>query len=86
MLIYFLILNSFSFLLMRADKYKARKNEWRIPESRLWFAAFMGGAFGIYVGMKYYRHKTKHHLFKYGVPFVCIMNLLLYKLLTDLGL
>jgi uncharacterized membrane protein YsdA (DUF1294 family) len=83
---YILLVNGFGILLMRTDKWKARKNEWRIPESRLWITAFLGGAIGIYIGMKHYRHKTKHNQFKYGVPFVCIMNVLLYKLLSDIFL
>lgn len=34
-LIYLLIVNAIGFLLMTVDKYKAKKNLWRIPESTL---------------------------------------------------
>ena len=33
--LYLLIINALAFLLMLLDKYKARKNLWRIPEATL---------------------------------------------------
>ncbi len=45
------------------DKYKARHDRWRIPEAFLLGAGFCGGAIGALVGMKLFRHKTKHWYF-----------------------
>ena len=45
------------------DKYKARRNRWRIPESFLLGVGFCGGAVGALLGMKLFHHKTKHWYF-----------------------
>ena len=41
---YLLIINIFTFLLYGADKYKARRGEWRIKESVLLGLAAIGGS------------------------------------------
>lgn len=43
LLIYLLIINALGFLLMRADKARAKKNRWRIPERTLMTVAALGG-------------------------------------------
>ena len=45
------------------DKYKAKRNLWRIPEAFLLGVGFCGGAIGALAGMKTFRHKTKHWYF-----------------------
>ena len=40
------------------DKWKSKRNSWRIPESRLLLVAFFG-PFGAYMGMLLFRHKTR---------------------------
>ena len=46
-----------------ADKKKAKKGEWRIPEATLLGLSFFGGAIGGYLAMQTLRHKTKHWYF-----------------------
>ena len=58
--IYLLTVNALGFLLMLADKYKARKNLWRIPEATLITVAVIGGSIGCLAGMYTFRHKTRH--------------------------
>ena len=58
--LYLLIINALAFLLMLLDKYKARKNLWRIPEATLMGAAALGGSIGALLGMYTVRHKTRH--------------------------
>ncbi len=58
------------------DKKRSIKGRWRIPEKRLFFFAVIGGAVGIYLGMKSFRHKTLNSTFKYGIPFLIVFNLL----------
>ncbi len=65
---YLLIINAAGFLLMLADKYKARKNLWRIPESTLFLTAILGGSLGSLLGMYAVRHKTRHLKFTLGMP------------------
>lgn len=67
-LLYLLIVNAIAFLLMLADKQKARKKLWRIPESTLLLSAAIGGSIGCLAGMYKFRHKTKHLKFTLGVP------------------
>lgn len=74
---YLLIINAISFLLMLADKYKARKNLWRIPEATLLTAAALGGSIGCLIGMYTVRHKTKHLKFTLGVPAILAAQILL---------
>lgn len=82
--IYLIIINALGLLLMRADKQKARKNLWRIPEKVLFGTAVLGGSMGIYLGMQLFRHKTKHLSFTIGIPLIlsiqCIAAVVLYSL------
>lgn len=69
LLSYLCIINALGFLIMLIDKRKARKNQWRIPESTLMLVAALGGSIGTLIGMYSLRHKTKHAKFYIGVPF-----------------
>jgi len=55
---------------MLADKLKARKNRWRIPERSLMLTAALGGSLGVLAGMYTVRHKTRHSKFTIGVPVI----------------
>lgn len=77
LILYFLIINAAAFLLMLADKRKARKNLWRIPEATLIGAAAIGGSIGALAGMYTVRHKTKHLKFTLGIPLILLAQILL---------
>ena len=74
---YLLIINAAGFLLMLADKHKARKNKWRIPEATLMGTAALGGSIGVLAGMYTVRHKTKHLKFTLGVPLILAAQVML---------
>lgn len=76
-LLYLLIINAIAFFLMLADKRKARKNLWRIPEATLMMSAALGGSIGALAGMYTFRHKTKHLKFTLGVPAILIVQIAL---------
>ena len=76
-LIYLLIMNALGFLLMLADKHKARKNLWRIPERVLMGTAILGGSLGVFMGMRICRHKTLHPKFSIGVPILLAVHIFL---------
>ncbi len=57
------IISIIAFVLYFADKKKAQKNKWRIKEATLLGFGFLGGAIGALLGMKIFRHKTKHWYF-----------------------
>lgn len=63
---------------MGIDKYKAKKNLWRIPEKILFLLAFLLGSLGTTLGMKVFRHKTKHWYFKFGMPAILILQIALF--------
>ena len=73
--IYLLFINLFTFYLYGSDKRKAKKGNFRIPEKVLLLFAFVGGSIGAFVGMRVFRHKTKHWKFKILVPFFLIMQI-----------
>ena len=77
-LIYLLLINALGFLLMLADKHKARRGKWRIPEATLMFVAAIGGSVGSLVGMYTVRHKTCHPKFYIGVPALLTVHLGLF--------
>ena len=74
-LIYAAIVNVIAFSLMGYDKSQAKKNKRRVPEKRLFLFAAIGGAFGGWLGMRMWRHKTKHVSFMIGFPLLFIVNL-----------
>lgn len=77
------LLNGAAIILMGYDKYQARRGKWRVSEAALLTVAALLGAAGIWAGMYLFRHKTKHALFKYGVPFLLSLNILLVYYLLD---
>lgn len=75
--LYLVIINAAAFLLMRADKLKARRGAWRIPESTLMGVAAIGGSVGALIGMYRFRHKTRHVKFTLGIPLILIAQIAL---------
>ena len=76
-ILYLILINAVSLLLMLADKRKAQKNLWRIPERTLFTAALFGGSIGSILGMYLFRHKTKHWYFVLGMPAILIAQIAL---------
>ena len=77
-IIYLLIINAVSFLLMLIDKRKARKNRYRIPEVVLLGSAALGGSLGGLAGMYTVRHKTRKPLFFIGIPVILALQITLF--------
>lgn len=76
-LLYLFLINAASFVLMHADKRRARKNRWRIPERTLIGTAVLGGSIGALLGMRCFRHKTRHLKFTLGIPAILIAQIAL---------
>jgi uncharacterized membrane protein YsdA (DUF1294 family) len=74
--IYLIIVNAAAFLLMLADKRKAKKKQWRIPEKVLFGSAIIGGSIGAILGMYTFRHKTKHTSFTVGMPIILALQII----------
>lgn len=73
--IYLLIMNLFTFLIMGIDKKKAKKGSWRVPEKTLFTLVILGGGIGGIVGMYVFRHKTQKMKFIIGFPLIIIMQI-----------
>ena len=76
-LYYLAAINVITFLIYGIDKWKAKKNKWRISESTLLMLAVIGGSVGAWIGMKTWHHKSLHKKFKYGIPFILTLQLAL---------
>lgn len=75
-LIYLIAVNVVAFILYGADKQKARKKKWRISEKALLGIAVIGGSPGAILGMFVFHHKTKHWYFRYGLPLILVIQIL----------
>ena len=82
---YLLIINAAGFLLMLVDKWKAKKNRWRIRESTLLIVAALGGSVGSLAGMYLLRHKTLHLKFTVGIPLILAAQCFIVVLVMALG-
>ena len=76
-LMYLLVVNLIGFVLMFVDKKRAQNNQWRIKEATLFLSAAIGGSIGAMLGMKVFRHKTKHLSFLIGMPAIFIVQVAL---------
>ena len=79
-LIYYSVISLVSVALTVADKSKARKGKWRIPELTLMLSGLLGGALPMFVTMKIIRHKTKHMKFMLGLPLEMLLHAALIAL------
>ncbi|MBO5736652.1 MAG: DUF1294 domain-containing protein [Clostridia bacterium] len=81
-----LVVSFLAFLIYGIDKRRAVEGKWRIPEKVLLSFSFFGGAIGGYLGMKAFRHKTKHWYF-YAINILGLawqVGLLVYIIILEL--
>ena len=95
LLYYLLAVNLLTFLAYGLDKWKAvrngrksggkaRRNDnhpRRIPEASLLLLAALGGSPAALVAMYLFRHKTLHKKFRYGVPAILLLQLIVTVLI-----
>lgn len=70
-----LLWNLIVFLVYAADKHRARRDKWRIPERTLLLCAFLLGGIGAEAGMRVLRHKTQHLRFRILVPMALALTI-----------
>lgn len=75
--LYLVVINIAAFAMMGIDKKRAKKHKWRIPETRLFASALMGGGLGAVTGMYFFRHKTKHWYFVKGMPLIFFIHVVI---------
>lgn len=76
-LIILILINIIAYISMGIDKKRAIKGKYRISEKTLFTLALLGGSLGSILGMKHFRHKTKHWYFRYGMPLILVGQLML---------
>lgn len=80
--IWLVLINLVTFLVFGLDKWKARRkvrNEAvrRVPEKTLFLLSLLGGSIGALLGMRVFHHKTLHRSFRYGIPAILILQILI---------
>lgn len=77
-LVYLIVINITGFFTMYIDKKRAINNQWRIKEVTLIWISIIGGSIGSLIGMYTFRHKIKHKKFTIGVPFIILLQIVLF--------
>ncbi len=77
---YLTVINFITFCAFAVDKLKAMTDAWRISEKTLLTLSVLGGAVGGWIAMQLCRHKTKTPVFKYGLPVMIIVHIIIIKL------
>ena len=72
---YLIFVNIFAVFLCVVDKVNAKNNNWRISEKLLFFVSLIGGSFGMYLTMRFIRHKTLHKRFMIGLPIIALLQI-----------
>jgi len=73
--LYLAVINLITFCVYGADKRRARKGAWRVPEKELFLLAFLGGSPGALLAMTVFHHKTRHRAFQVGIPAILVLEL-----------
>ena len=75
---YLVVINLIALLMMWSDKRRAKRDgARRISEKALFLSAILGGSVGAILGMRLFRHKTKHWYFVWGMPAILLLQLAL---------
>ncbi|MBR4758451.1 MAG: DUF1294 domain-containing protein [Bacteroidaceae bacterium] len=74
---FILVMTVLTFIVFGIDKWKAKNEQWRVPESTLFLLAIFGGSIGGWLGMEIWRHKTQHWYFRLGIPIIVVLQVAL---------
>ena len=77
LLVWLAAVNVVTFAVYGIDKAKAKRGAWRVPERTLFLLPLLGGSLGALLGMKVFRHKTKHWYFVWGIPLILLAQIAL---------
>lgn len=75
LIFYLLVINVATFIIYGLDKWKARHDRWRVPESVLIFLAIIGGSIAAIWAMRLFHHKTQTNKFVFGIPIILFLQL-----------
>ncbi len=77
LLVWLAVINLLTFIVYGADKRRARRGKWRVPEKTLFLLPLLGGSIGALLGMWAFHHKTKHWYFVWGIPAILLAQIAL---------
>ncbi len=80
LIVYLVLINLITLLVYGSDKRRARRGKRRISEKTLFALAAVGGSIGAIAGMYLFRHKTRHWTFRFGLPAILLLQVLLAAL------
>ena len=83
LIIYISAINLVGFAIMGIDKFLAKKKAYRVPEATLFTFAMFGGSLGTTLAMFFFRHKTRHWYFLYGMPVILLIQMAIIVFLTQ---
>ena len=84
--VYLTVINLAAFIMYGIDKKRAAAGRWRISEAALLGIASAGGSAGALVGMKCFRHKTRHWKFRILVPLFLLLHATVVWMLVNSNL
>ena len=68
------LMNVYTCHLYYRDKQYSRTGQYRISERKLLQASFLFGGLGAFLGMRFFRHKTKHRKFQFWIPITAVFT------------
>ena len=71
--LFLVLMNLVTFWVYGADKRRARRGQWRVPERTLFLLPLLGGSIGALAGMRVFHHKTRHWYFRWGIPAIFLL-------------
>ena len=80
--IWLALINLATFCAFGLDKWKAKRKAKketvrRVPEKTLFLLAALGGSVGALLGMRAFHHKTLHKTFRFGIPLILALQIIL---------
>ena len=73
--VYLIVVNISAIAVYGWDKLSARQGWQRVPEKILLLLALLGGSVGAMAAMTFFRHKTRHLKFIYGIPMIFVLQI-----------
>lgn len=75
---YYLLINLITLIIWGFDKFRAKFQQWRVPEKTLYGLIMLGGGMGALAGMTAFRHKTRKPQFKFAAIVSIAVHLFIF--------
>ncbi len=82
LIVYYIMINILTFFVWGWDKFRARLQQWRVPEKWLIALIIAGGALGGLAGMMIFHHKTRKSYFWVLVVICLILHVYMLQSLS----